>query len=214
MYIINIMFLIYLKIGELYKMFLTTKKIISIVLCLAIAFSLCTTMSVGTSAASASLDYYANVDDTLGPKTSGMNNDFVLENLSNGGIKMSMSRFGGSFPYVYARDFGEFPGDGFMLSFKDYKNESNHSTYFGYCTFVIFLSPNALDNKYEKFNKGMAAILIDAVNGEVSLIESVAEAKAVRDEPNTKGDPKAEDYYKVKQKLFSVRCIKSRRIDE
>lgn len=187
----------------------TTRKIISLALCMIMAFSLCVVSNVGVSAANDELDYYASVDDTLGPKTSGMNNDFVLQNLSGGGIKMSMSRFGGTFPYVYARNFGSFPGDGFMLSFKDYKNESNHSTYFGYCTFVIFLSPNALDNKYEKFNKGMAAILIDAVAGEVSLIEAVKDSAFARDDPNQKGDPKKEDFYKVKQKILQTDALKA-----
>lgn len=186
----------------------TIKKITAVILCLIMLFSMYIVSGVNASAEDIELDYYATVDDTFGPKTSGAGNGFVLENLASGGIKIGMSRFGASFPYVYARNFGSFPGDGFMLEFSDYFNESPHK-YYGYCTFLLTLSPDGTDSKYKKFNKGMAGILFDAASGEVSLVESLIDVALTKDDPNDKGDPNRDDQFVVKQKILQTDYFKA-----
>ncbi len=99
---------------------------------------------------------------------------------------------------MYNKDLGSFPGNGFMLEFSDYFNESSHR-YYGYTTFLLTLSPSVTQNK---FNKGMAAILFDAENGEVSLIESIFDVKATKDDPAEKGDPSRDEQFVVKQKIL------------
>lgn len=176
----------------------TIKKITAGILCLAMLFSMYIVSGITASAENIKLDHYATPENNLASNTADANTGLKVENIASGGIKYEIDRLGACYPFVYNKDFGTFPGNGFMLEFSDYFNESSHH-YYGYTTFLLTLSPSATQNK---FNKGMAAILFDAENGEVSLIESIFDVKATKDDPAEKGDPSRDEQFVVKQKIL------------
>lgn len=96
----------------------------------------------------------------------------TVTNLTGGGVNIKYNRFSGYEPYHYPVNMGSFYSNGITLQFSNYVSENTDTSIYGHGQLLIFLTNSTVKNK-NKLKTGVPVILINTVNGTLSLASAI-----------------------------------------